>query len=113
MLRTEVENQPVCAAADFNHTGIGFDWLISLENLTDAPRRSHHRANDLFFTPAQAFRLASLVSKLAVQRALRKFPLRGLSPTHLCAFVPLCGLKRLYFEANVGSGCSIRERLHA
>ena len=88
MLRTEVEDQPVRAAADFNHTRIGCDWLKRLESVAHASRRSHHRADDFFFAPAQVFRLALLVSKLALQRPLRKFPVAW---TLANSFVLLCG----------------------
>lgn len=83
VLRTEVEDQPMRAATDFNHASIRFDGLERLESLTHAPRRSRHRADDLFFAPAQVFCLALLVGELARQGSLRKFPLRRLSPGHL------------------------------
>src|SRR6185369_4662380 len=95
MLRTEVEDQPVRAAADFNHTRIRLDRLKRLESVTHAPRRLNHRADDLFFAPEQVFCLAFLVSKLA-----RQGPLQACDESFLpnpciafcfCAFVPFCG----------------------
>src|SRR6185295_7829893 len=87
MLRTEVEDQPVRTAADFNHTRIRLDRLKRLESVAHASRRLNHRADDFFFVPAQVFRLALLVSKLPRQGPLRKLVPSLLSPTHLCAFV--------------------------
>src|SRR4029079_8519740 len=87
MLRTEVEDQPVRAAADFNHTRIRLDRLERLESVAHASRRLNHRADDLFFAPAQVFRLAFLVSKLARQRPLRKPVTSLFSQTHLVLFV--------------------------
>src|SRR5215213_6072136 len=83
MLRSEVEDKSVRTAADFNHARIRCDWLKRLEEITHTPRRSHHRANDLVFAPANVFRLALLVSKLALKRPLRKLPSGGLSPDHI------------------------------
>jgi hypothetical protein len=76
-------------ASDFYHSRIRCDWLKRLENLTHAPGRSHHRADDLFFASANVFRLALLVSKLTLKRALREFSLRRLSPTHYLCFLAL------------------------
>src|SRR6185369_11289672 len=91
MCRTEVEDQPVRAAADFNHTRIRLDRLKRLESVTHASRRLNHRGDDLFFAPPQVFRLAFLVSKLARQGPLRK-PMTSLfSETHLLlCYVLLC-----------------------
>src|ERR1044072_385464 len=72
MLRTEVEDQSVRAATDFNHARIRFDLLKRLESVAHASRRLNHRADNLFFAPAQVLRLALLVSKLARQGPLRK-----------------------------------------
>src|SRR6185369_12485368 len=104
-------------APDFNHTCVRLDRLKRLENVAHASRRLNHRADDLFFAPAQVFRLAFLVRKLARQGPLRK-PMTSLfSETHLllllCAFCASLWLKRLYFETDIRGGCGICERFDA
>src|ERR1044072_9215543 len=64
VLRTEVEDQSVRAAADFNHTRVRLDRLKRFENVAHASGRLNHRGDDLFFAGAQVLRFAFLVSEL-------------------------------------------------
>src|SRR5689334_7475958 len=97
------------AAADFNYARLGLDWLKRFEIVAHAPRRSHHRADDLVFVPAQVFRLTLLVSKLTRQSPLRKLVPGLFSQIHLCAFCAFLRLKRLYFETDIRGGRGVRE----
>ena len=73
--------------------------------------------------PANVFRLALLISELALKCPLCKFPARRFSPCHLLlclllvlmlivfSFVPLW-LKRLNFEADIRRWRRTRQRLN-
>jgi hypothetical protein len=91
VLRSKIEDQPVRATTNLNHTSISFDRLKRLELVTYVFRGSHHRGNDLLFTPANVLCLSLLVGKLAFERPFSKSPARRLTPDHFGALCAFCG----------------------
>jgi hypothetical protein len=86
-------------AADFNNTSVRTYRLKRLKQLAHAVRRPLHRIDDLFFMPANVFRLTFLVSELPFERPVRKLLPRLVPPTHFLGlsffpfvpFVLFCG----------------------